>query len=66
MIALHHLIWATLLALTVVGIPFALQHIKLLPLALLPFGRDLVRTSERYQDPRYHGSPWDHTGAVRN
>ena len=51
-IALHHLIWATLLALTVVGIPFALQHVKLLPLALLPFGRDLVRTSGHYQDPR--------------
>jgi uncharacterized membrane protein YccF (DUF307 family) len=65
-IALHHLIWATLLALTVVGIPFALQHLKLLPLALLPFGRDLVRTSGHYQDPRYYGSPRDHAGAVRH
>jgi uncharacterized membrane protein YccF (DUF307 family) len=65
-IALHHLIWATLLALTVVGLPFALQHLKLLPLALLPFGRDLVRTSGHYQDPRYYGSQWDHAGAVRH
>jgi uncharacterized membrane protein YccF (DUF307 family) len=42
-IALHHLIWAVLLGLTIIGIPFAVQHLKLVPLALLPFGRDLVR-----------------------
>jgi uncharacterized membrane protein YccF (DUF307 family) len=29
------------LAITIIGIPFALQHLKLIPLALLPFGRDL-------------------------
>jgi uncharacterized membrane protein YccF (DUF307 family) len=42
-IALHHLIWTVLLGLTIIGIPFALQHLKLVPLALLPFGHDLVR-----------------------
>lgn len=36
-----HLVLALILALTVVGIPFAKQHIKLIPVALLPFGRDL-------------------------
>ena len=40
-IALAHLTGAIFLAITVIGIPFALQHIKLIPLALLPFGRDL-------------------------
>jgi uncharacterized membrane protein YccF (DUF307 family) len=40
-IALNHLFWAVVLAITIVGIPFALQHLKLVPLALLPFGRDL-------------------------
>jgi uncharacterized membrane protein YccF (DUF307 family) len=40
-IALGHLVWAGVLALTVVGVPFAIQHIKLIPLALFPFGRDL-------------------------
>ncbi len=40
-IALAHLVWAGVLALTVIGLPFAIQHIKLIPLALLPFGRDL-------------------------
>ena len=40
-IAIAHLIGAIILAVTIIGIPFALQHIKLIPLALLPFGRDL-------------------------
>lgn len=36
-IALAHLGGALLLAITIVGIPFAKQHIKLVPVALLPF-----------------------------
>jgi uncharacterized membrane protein YccF (DUF307 family) len=40
-IAVAHLIHAGILAITIVGLPFALQHIKLIPMALLPFGRDL-------------------------
>ena len=40
-IALAHLISALVLTVTVVGIPFAKQHVKLIPLALFPFGRDL-------------------------
>lgn len=40
-IAISHLVWAGVLALTIVGVPFAIQHIKLIPLALFPFGRDL-------------------------
>jgi uncharacterized membrane protein YccF (DUF307 family) len=41
-IAIAHLISALVLAITIVGIPFAKQHIKLIPLALFPFGRDLL------------------------
>jgi uncharacterized membrane protein YccF (DUF307 family) len=40
-IALAHLVHAAILAITIIGLPFALQHIKLIPLALFPFGRDL-------------------------
>jgi uncharacterized membrane protein YccF (DUF307 family) len=39
-IALAHLVHGLLLAITIVGLPFAKQHFKLIPLALLPFGRD--------------------------
>ena len=42
-IALNHLFWALLLAVTIVGIPFAKQHLKLVPMALLPFGREFRR-----------------------
>jgi uncharacterized membrane protein YccF (DUF307 family) len=36
-IALAHLAGALILALTIIGIPLALQHVKLVPVALLPF-----------------------------
>ncbi len=42
-IAIAHLVHAGVLAITVIGIPFALQHIKLIPLSLLPFGREFRR-----------------------
>jgi uncharacterized membrane protein YccF (DUF307 family) len=40
-IALAHLVSAGFLALTIIGIPFAVQHVKLVPIALLPLGRSL-------------------------
>ena len=40
-ITLIHLVSALILTITIIGIPFAKQHIKLVPLALFPFGRDL-------------------------
>ena len=41
-ITLMHLTAALILAITIVGIPFAQQHIKLIPLAIAPFGRELA------------------------
>ena len=41
-LALMHLVLAAFFALTIVGIPLASQHLKLMPLALLPFGRQIV------------------------
>ena len=38
-IALTHLLWGVIFCLTVVGIPFGLQHFKLMKLALFPFGK---------------------------
>ncbi|MDH4054070.1 MAG: YccF domain-containing protein [Gammaproteobacteria bacterium] len=43
-LAIMHLLLALFFALTIIGIPIAAQHMKLVPLALLPFGhvmRDL-------------------------
>ena len=36
-IALAHLAGAFFLAITIVGIPFAIQHVKLVPVALFPY-----------------------------
>lgn len=41
-IALTHLFFGILLCITIIGIPFGLQHFKLTALALSPFGRDIV------------------------
>lgn len=40
-IALAHLGHGIILAITIIGLPFARQHFKLIPLALFPFGREL-------------------------
>jgi len=40
-IALSHLLHGGILFITIIGIPFAQQHFKLIPLALFPFGREL-------------------------
>jgi uncharacterized membrane protein YccF (DUF307 family) len=40
-IAVVHLTSAAILAITIIGLPFAVQHLKLIPLALFPFGRNL-------------------------
>ncbi len=45
-IAVTHLTFGILLAITIIGIPFARQHFKLAGLALTPFGREIV--SVRY------------------
>jgi uncharacterized membrane protein YccF (DUF307 family) len=38
-IAIAHLVSAAILAITIIGIPFAAQHMKLLSLSIWPFGR---------------------------
>ncbi|PKP37605.1 MAG: YccF domain-containing protein [Bacteroidetes bacterium HGW-Bacteroidetes-15] len=41
LICLSHIFWGIILAITIIGIPFARQHFKLASLALTPFGRDI-------------------------
>ncbi|MCD4770297.1 MAG: YccF domain-containing protein [Bacteroidales bacterium] len=42
-ICLSHIIFGLLLCITIIGIPFGMQHFKLAAVALTPFGRDIVR-----------------------
>jgi uncharacterized membrane protein YccF (DUF307 family) len=41
-IAATHAIFGIILCITIIGIPFGLQHFKLTAIALSPFGRDIV------------------------
>ena len=41
-LALHHIVLAVALAVTIIGIPFAWQHVKLAMLSLTPVGKAVV------------------------
>ena len=43
-IAATHALFGVLLCITIIGIPFGLQHFKLTAIALSPFGRDIFNT----------------------
>ena len=45
-LALAHIITAFFLAITIIGIPLAIGNLKLVPVALWPFGREIVPMSE--------------------
>lgn len=38
-IALTHLLWGVIFCITIIGIPFGMQHFKLMRLAMFPFGK---------------------------
>ena len=40
--AVIHLVFAALLCITIIGIPFARQHLKLMELSLMPFGKQVI------------------------
>lgn len=41
-LALEHVLWGCILCVTIIGIPFGLQHFKLAKLALMPFGAEVI------------------------
>ncbi|WP_158915652.1 YccF domain-containing protein [Caulobacter sp. S45] len=41
-LALHHLVLAVLLVVTLIGIPFAIQHVKLALISLAPVGKTVI------------------------
>jgi uncharacterized membrane protein YccF (DUF307 family) len=45
-LALEHLMVGILLCITIIGIPLGVGNFKLIPLALAPFGRDIVRKDQ--------------------
>jgi uncharacterized membrane protein YccF (DUF307 family) len=45
-LAIGHAITGALLCLTIIGIPLGLANFKLIPVSLLPLGKDIVRTND--------------------
>jgi uncharacterized membrane protein YccF (DUF307 family) len=45
-LALGHLVTGVLLALAIIGLPLALANFKLIPVSLLPLGREIVSVDE--------------------
>ena len=45
-LALSHLVSGVALCLTIIGIPLGIANFKLIPVSLLPFGRDIVTIEE--------------------
>jgi uncharacterized membrane protein YccF (DUF307 family) len=46
-LAIGHLVHAAALAITIIGIPFAFQHVKLALLAVAPIGQEIVPVNAR-------------------
>lgn len=46
-LALAHLITGIALCLTIIGIPLGLANFKLIPVSLLPLGREIVSTNDK-------------------
>ncbi|SBW18190.1 hypothetical protein FDG2_0565 [Candidatus Protofrankia californiensis] len=51
-LALGHLTTGLLLCLTIIGIPLGLANFKLIPVSLLPLGREIVRIDDPYNADR--------------
>jgi len=66
-LALLHLVFGLVLAITIIGIPFAIVHVKLAGLALLPYGKDVVeaRFAHQYEVVLHPPAPLGGTGGTR-
>ncbi|MFI8996326.1 YccF domain-containing protein [Streptomyces sp. NPDC053542] len=47
-LALGHIVTGIALCVTIIGIPFGIANFKLIPVSLLPLGREIVRTDQPF------------------
>ncbi|MFB9367707.1 YccF domain-containing protein [Kitasatospora albolonga] len=47
-LAIGHIATAIALAVTIIGIPFAWANLKMIPISLMPLGREVVSTDEKF------------------
>ncbi len=48
-LAIGHLLSAAAMAVTIVGIPLALANLKLIPVSLVPLGKEIVPVDSRFE-----------------
>ncbi|KNX36806.1 YccF domain-containing protein [Luteipulveratus halotolerans] len=53
-LAIGHIVTAVAQAITIVGIPLAIANIKLIPVTLVPFGKDIVPTDALHGQRALH------------
>ncbi|NLG55519.1 MAG: YccF domain-containing protein [Rhodococcus sp.] len=46
-LALTHIVTAVAMAITIIGIPLAVANLKMIPISLMPLGKDIVSTTTR-------------------
>ena len=56
-LAIGHLLSAVAMAVTIIGLPLALANLKLIPVSLVPLGKEIV--------PADHPAPWGTAGSPR-
>jgi uncharacterized membrane protein YccF (DUF307 family) len=47
-LALGHIVTGLLLCITIIGIPFGIANFKLIPLSLMPLGKEIVPTDQPF------------------
>ena len=47
-LAIGHVVTSIMLAVTIIGIPFAWANLKLVPVSLMPLGMRIVRTDQQF------------------
>jgi uncharacterized membrane protein YccF (DUF307 family) len=52
-ITLGHIFVGVAFCLTIIGIPFGLAHFKMVPVSLMPLGREIVRSGAAYPSYRW-------------
>ena len=52
-LALGHIVTGILLAITIIGIPLAVANFKLVPVSLVPLGKEIVPNGDQYEGGFY-------------
>jgi len=56
-LVIMHLVTAVVLAVTIIGIPLAIGNLKMIPISLVPFGKEIVPITAGTSAPVYYKQP---------